>query len=426
MNIWIKNANIVTVNDNFDILKNSNLYIEGNKISHVGGFLEDFKADKIIDARGKICMPGLINAHTHMGMSVFRNYGSDVELETWLNDFIWPLESKLSLDDVKKTTELSIAEMIESGTTSFVDMYFRMDKIAESVEKTGVRAVLGRGITFPDNKVFEEEEEFYKRWNGKANGRIQTIVSPHAVYTNDREALIKAGELAKRLGCGIHIHLNETRTEMENSIKENSLPPLEYVASLGLLGPKTIGAHCVWINDKEIELAGEAGMTLVHNPASNMKLASGFMKSQYLLDKGINVALGTDGVSSNNTLDMFEEMKLASLIAKGSTLNPKALNAETTIRMATVNGAKAIGMEGKLGKLEKGYLADLILVDFNNIRHTPDVDIAAALVYSTSGQDVDTTIVDGRILYENKKFLEMDVDVLMEEVNGIFRSLMER
>ena len=370
-------------------------------------------------------MPGLINCHTHIAMSVFRNYGNDVGLETWLNDYIWPAETNLTPDDVRIGSEVSIAEMIESGTTSFVDMYYYMDEVAKASEKMGIRAVLTRGMTNPTKEILDGEREFYKKWHGKANGRIEMMVGAHAVYTNNKESLIKEIELAHELKVGVHIHLNESQAEVENSLKENKMAPLEYVDTLGLLNNKTIAAHCVWLNDREKEIAIERRINMVHNPASNMKLASGFMEAQKMINAGANVCLGTDGSASNNVLDMFEEMKLASLIAKGRYLDPQNLDAKTVLKMATVNGAKAIGKEGELGKLKEGYLADLIIVDFDNLRHVPNNDIMAALVYSTNGFDVNTTIIDGNILYENNEHIGVDVESLKQEVNNIFNRLVK-
>lgn len=425
MNIWIKNATVLTMDEEQMILDNTNLYIKGNRIFHIGEVLNDFEAEKVIDADKKVVMPGLINCHTHIAMSVFRNYGNDVGLETWLNDYIWPAETNLTPDDVRIGSEVSIAEMIESGTTSFVDMYYYMDEVAKASEKMGIRAVLTRGMTNPTKEILDGEREFYKKWHGKANGRIEMMVGAHAVYTNNKESLIKEIELAHELKVGVHIHLNESQAEVENSLKENKMAPLEYVDTLGLLNNKTIAAHCVWLNDREKEIAIERRINMVHNPASNMKLASGFMEAQKMINAGANVCLGTDGSASNNVLDMFEEMKLASLIAKGRYLDPQNLDAKTVLKMATVNGAKAIGKEGELGKLKEGYLADLIIVDFDNLRHVPNNDIMAALVYSTNGFDVNTTIIDGNILYENNEHIGVDVESLKQEVNNIFNRLVK-
>ena len=218
MDIWIKNIDVVTVNEEFEVLRNSNIYIRENKIYHLGSKLEDFSPDKIIDGKNQVAMPGLINAHTHIGMSIFRNYGNDVSLESWLNDYIWPIESKLEPEDIYYGSSLSLAGMIETGTTSFVDMYFSMDRVAQAVEESGMRALLGRGLAGPSDEDLALEEEFYKKWNEGAGGRINTIISPHAVYTNSKEDLIREINLAKKLKTGMHIHLNESETEVKNSI----------------------------------------------------------------------------------------------------------------------------------------------------------------------------------------------------------------
>ncbi len=417
MNIWIKNATILTMDDARLVMEGANLYIKGKEIYRLGEELEGFEADKVIDARGKLVMPGLINAHTHIAMSIFRNYGNDVSLESWLNDYIWPAESGLKAEDVRIGSLLSIAEMIETGTTTFVDMYYFMDEVAKASKEMGIRAVLTRGLTNPTKEILEGEKDFYKKWHMTEDGRLMMMVAAHAVYTNDRDHLLEIGKLCDRLDLGLHIHLNESQTEVQNSLKDNGMPPLEYADSLGLLNNRTLAAHCVWLSDKERKIALDRGVNMVHNPSSNMKLASGFMRVQELLDLGINVCLGTDGPASNNTLDMFDEMRLASLIAKGYNLDPENLSALTVLEMATVNGAKAIGLGDKLGKIKEGYLADLILVDFDNIRHIPSNDLLASLVYSTNGLDVDTTIVNGEIIYENKKHLKINVDQLKKDIS---------
>ena len=425
MNIWIKNATILTMDDENLLLEGQNLYIKENRIFHIGDKLDNFVVEKEIDASKKVLMPGLINAHTHLAMSIFRNFGNDVSLETWLEEYIWPAETNITPEDVRIGSELSMAEMIESGTTSFIDMYYYMDEVAKAAEETGVRGILTRGMTNPSEEVLQGERDFYKKWHKKANGRLEMMVGSHAVYTNDREHLIKERDLAEELNVGLHIHLNESQNEVNNSIKANKLPPLEYVDTLGMLNNKTIAAHCVWLSEREKEIAIERRINMVHNPASNMKLASGFMEAQRLIDAGGNVCLGTDGVASNNIMDMFDEMRLASLIAKGRYLDPTNLKALTVLKMATVNGAKAMGKENELGKIKEGYLADLILIDFDNIRHVPNNDIIAALVYSTNGFDVDTTIIDGNVLYENKEFVNINIEELKSKLDNIFKRLVK-
>ncbi|ACF07380.1 5-methylthioadenosine/S-adenosylhomocysteine deaminase [Metamycoplasma arthritidis] len=424
MNILIKNAKVLTNNENFDILENALVYIKENRIFYVGNEPQKLKVNKIIDAKNNLVMPGLINCHTHIGMGIFRNYGNDVSLEEWLYKYIFPIEDQLEADDVYYSSLLSMAEMISTGTTSFIDMYFFIDEIAKAAEKIGMRGIISLGLTHDniDNKL-KIVEDFYYKWHNKANGRIQTMVAPHAVYTNDKEDLKKAISLAKKLSLGINIHLNESKTEVENSIKEHGKSPLEYVHDLKMTDQHLIAAHCVWLSDKEKVIAKEKDVILVHNPVSNLKLASGIMNVQDNLNWKLNVSLGTDGVASNNNLDMFEEMKFASLLAKGISSNPRNLDAKSTIKMATLAGARALQKEHELGKIEQGYLADLIIIDLNNITHSPNVDILASLVYSTSGNDVITTIIDGNIVYENRQFKNIEIDFIIKKCNEIFKKL---
>ncbi|MGY6171874.1 amidohydrolase [Candidatus Mycoplasma pogonae] len=421
MDIWIKNATIATLNENNEVLKNSNLYIKGNRIFHIGHELSDFKAERIIYANNNLIMPGLINGHTHIGMSAFRNYGNDVDLETWLNEYIWPKEKLMKPEDVYYSSKLSLAEMMSTGTTSFVDMYFFSEEVARATKEIGLRAIITRGLTDPSDEQLREQVEFFNKWNNAANGRIKVKLAPHAVYTNSKKSLLKIKALNDKLKCGINIHLNESLKEVQDCINKTGMPPLEYVNSLGLIDNKTIAAHCTWLSDHEIEIVKNKNVTVVHNPISNLKLASGILDTQRLLEAGINVALGTDSSSSNNTLDMFQEMKFASLLAKGTKLNPAVLDALTTLKMATINGAKLFEQEHELGRLKVGYLADIILVNISNINHSPtNSDLISSLVYSTIGKDVLTTIVDGKIVYENKQFINLDIKEILEKVNKTF------
>lgn len=421
MNIWIKNATIVTLNEENEILKNSHLYIKENRIFHIGEELPDFEAERIIYAKNNLIMPGLINCHTHIGMSAFRNYGNDVDLETWLNNYIWPKERLMKPEDVYYGSKLSLAEMLSTGTTSFVDMYFFSEEVAKATQEIGLRAIITKGLTGPTDQELEEQTNFYKKWNNASNGRIKIKLAPHSVYTNDKDHLIKIKNLNDKLNCGINMHLNETKKEVDVSVQKTGKRPIEYVDNLGLIDEKTIAAHCTWLSDEEINILKKRKASVVHNPISNLKLASGILDVRKLLDHGINVALGTDSSSSNNTLDMFQEMKFASLLAKGLKLDALALDALTTLKIATINGAKIFGQEHELGRLKVGYLADVILVNISNINHSPtNSDLIASLVYSTIGKDVLTTIVDGKIVYENKQFINIDVKEILEKVNQTF------
>lgn len=428
MQIWIKNVDVVTVNENDDILYDTNVYISGNKISHIGDVLEDFDAEEVIDAKGQVLMPGLINSHTHSGMSLMRNYGNDHDLHEWLEKFMFPIEALFTEEDVVAGSTLSMVEMIQTGTTSFIDMYYELEGVAKAVEKIGLRALLTRGMMTPDPGHQREKEmrDLYHNWNGKANDRIRCAIGPHAVYTTTDEFTQRLKDLGDELGCGFHIHIGETKHEFEVSEKEFGLTPTAYYDKFGMLDDRTIAAHCIWLTEEDRKIFRDRGVTAVHNPSSNMKLASGFLATQEYLDMGINVALGTDGSSSNNNLNMFEEMHLASLLGKVSSGDPKAVTAKTTIRMATINGAKALGREHELGSVEVGKLADVILVDFHNAHHYPKIDIEAAIVYSTQGSDVTTTICDGEILMRDRKLLTVDVEKALQDAEATWKDLQIR
>lgn len=426
MRFSIDHATVVTMNPDREILKDAFVLIEKNRIAAISDKpFED--VEKRIDATGQVLMPGLINAHAHCAMSIFRNYGNDVALMSWLGDYIWPLENHLTAEDIAVGARMNIAEMLRTGTTSFIDMYYEMDAVAQVVEETGIRALLTRGMTGPDDgSRIREQRELYLKRNGTANDRIRVMIGPHAIYTNTRESLAEQAALGRELGCGFHIHLSETKGEVEDSFKKYGKSPIALVDEYGMLDERTVAAHCVWLDDDDIALLKERKVNCCHNPASNMKLASGFMPVQKLLDAGVNVCIGTDGASSNNRQDLFADMHLGSLIAKGATLDPMSVTARTMLEMATINGAKALGRPDDLGSVEVGKLADLILVDFDNVHHAPIGDIEAALVYSTDGMDVTTTIVDGEILMENKKLLTIDEKKAIEDVERVWADLKKR
>ncbi|WP_406616958.1 amidohydrolase [Mycoplasmopsis adleri] len=424
MSILIKNATVLTMDKKDEILENACVYIEDKYIKYVGKENKTLKADKIIDAKGNLVMPGLINAHTHVSMVLLRNYADDMNLEDWLFKHIFPLEDKLEPKDIYDGAMLGIAEMIASGTTSFIDMYFYEEEVAKAAIQSNVRAMLGCGLQ--SNKIDERInniKSLQNRYNGKNDGCIKTVVSPHSVYTNTTSSLLTFKEYIKENNNAFNIHLNESETEVNNCLKEHKLTPIEYLNSLGYFEHHGIIAHADVLTDKEIELLKNKDLTLVHNPCSNLKLASGMMSVQKLLDNNINVALGTDGAASNNNLDMFEEMKFASLLAKIVTKNPEALNAYDTLKLATVNGAKALGLENELGKIKENYLADLILIDLNTLHNTPRTNLISALVYSIKSSDVYTSIINGKIVYENRKFVFVDPKQIILEAQKSFNKI---
>ncbi|SJZ51728.1 amidohydrolase family protein [Mycoplasmopsis verecunda] len=423
MKIWIKHATVVTMDDSERILYNANVYIIDKHISAVSTDIDhNFIADQIIDARQNVIMPGLINTHSHIPMVLLRNHANDVNLEDWLYKHIFPVETKLSAKDIYHGTRLGILEMISTGTTTFVDMYFHVEEIAKATKELKMRAYLGIGITKDSlERNLSQTKELFNYY--KNDDLINIIVAPHAVYTNDESDLIQAGKLAKELGSLETIHLNESWNEVNNSMEKYNTTPLLEAYKTGNLTSKTIVAHAVHLNDEEIKLIQEVGCSLAHNPCSNLKLSSGIMEVHKLLSKGINVTLGTDGAASNNNLDMFEEMKFASLLQKGVFGQPDMLNAWDTLKMATVNGAKALHRENELGKIKAGYLADLIMVNLNNLNHTPRANIIDSLVYSTSGSDVMMTMINGEILYQYHEFKLADKQSVINMANYIYNKI---
>lgn len=439
MRTVIKNATVVTMNDAGDILHEADVVIEDGRIVALFSSLtgekaypsvekrrEDISADVQIDAEGDVLLPGLINAHTHLAMSLFRNYGNDVALKEWLEDYIWPLEAHLTREEIVDGAKLSILEMLRGGTTTFADMYMEEDAIAEAVKEMGIRALLCPAFT--DGSIATRPEEV-KRLAAyqKPEGRIQMRLAPHAVYTCSPETLHKVKALGDEWGIGFHLHLAETREEDEQCRKTYGMSPTMLMDRAGLLGPETMLAHAIWLDDDDIACIAARGACCVYNPVSNMKLASGFMPLEKLLRAGVPVALGTDGPSSNNTQDMFREMLVGSLIQKGHMLDPTAADAHTMLWMATRGGALAIGQEKDLGSIEVGKKADLILVDFRHVRHTPKPeDIEAALVYATASDDVRLTIVDGVIRMQDGCFPGQNEEAICQEAENAWRKLHEQ
>lgn len=427
MKILINNIDIVTVSEPLSI-ENGFILIEDDKITYVGEKQPQTFVDVTIDGKGKLAMPGLVNSHTHCAMTLLRSYADDMHLEKWLYEYIFPAEDKLDDDAIYWGSMLGIAEMIKSGTTTFADMYFFIEETVQAVLETGIRANLSRGCNnFSDEgniggPKLQENIEMFKKYDNKGDGRINIFIAPHAVYTCTPKYLKECYEVAKDLGTGIHIHLSETKTEVQNCLEKYGSTPIEHCYNLGILDSKGIGAHCVHPTDREIEIIKETGMNVVHNPGSNLKLASGIAPVPKFMEKGINVCLGTDGACSNNNLNMFEEMNLASLINKGINHDATLVNAYDALQMATINGAKALGLD-KVGKIEAGYKADIILLDINKPHFYPKHNIISNLVYSAQGSDVDTVIVNGKILLEKGEFKTIDFEMIKFNVDRICKNI---
>lgn len=383
----------------------TDIYIEGKYIKRIGKDLV-LPADQIIQAQKKAVIPGLINGHTHAAMTLFRGYGDDMPLMPWLEQKIWPNEAKLTREDVYWGAKLACLEMIKTGTTTFFDMYHKWGATADAVQEMGIRGVLS-GVCFDH---FEEEQaEKCKKHNLKLvkeadeySDRIRYAIGPHAIYTVSGQLLQWINEFSRERNVLIHLHLSETEGEVENSIRQFGLSPVRYLYKLGVLSPRLIIAHGIYVDDDEIRMLADHGVKVVHNPASNMKLASGIhFKFKEMKEAGIIVGIGTDGCSSSNNLDMIEAMKLASLLGKSWRKDPEVLAADEVLRAATAEGAVICDL--KTGRIEEGFLADLCLVDLNIPAFTPNFNFVSNLVYAANGNCIDTVICNGKILMQNKK-----------------------
>ncbi|MCC7553867.1 MAG: amidohydrolase family protein [Methanobacteriaceae archaeon] len=430
--ILIKDALILNPrNDKEFEIKKSSLLIENDKIAKIDKNIDENSASKIINAKNKILMPGLVNTHTHLSMTLFRSLADDLNLDSWLNDHIWPIEAKLNKKYCYAGALLGAVEMIKSGTTTFSDMYFYMDGVAEAVDKAGLRSVLSYGmIDFGDSekrkKEIKESENLYKNFHNTADNRIKVFLGPHSAYTCSKELLESVRKKANKYKTGIHIHMNETKKEIEDIKESTGMLPFEYLNDISFLNDDVVAAHGVWLSNNEIDLIKENNIKISHNPCSNMKLSSGIAPINNLIENNICVSLGTDGASSNNNLDMFEEMKFASLLQKVDTFNPKALSAEETIKIATLNGAKSLQLENEIGSIEVGKKADIILIDCDSANLTPNNNlISSNIVYSANGSNVDTTICNGKILMENKKLSFLDEKEIYLNANENIKKLKE-
>ncbi|PID93353.1 MAG: chlorohydrolase [Bacteroidetes bacterium] len=381
------------------------IYIRENKIERIEKGIH-IDADRVIDGTGKAAIPSFVNAHTHNAMTLFRGFAEDMWLEEWLQEKIWPYEAKLVEEDVYWGAKLGCLEMIKSGTTLFNDMYWFFHGTARAVEEMGLRAVLSAVVldNFEEKKAAEVKEEtqrLFEESKHYATSRIRFAMGPHAIYTVSGDTLKWAKDFADRHGLLYHIHLSETETEVRNAIQHFGYRPVEYLEQLGILDENVVIAHGLWLSDHDIDLLGRRKVKVVHNPNSNLKLASGYKFPYYeLKEAGVCVGLGTDGCSSSNNLDMLEAMKVASLLQKGWRCDPSALPVDEVMQLSTENGGRIFGL--KLGKVEEGYLADLNLINLSDPALVPLHNLNANLVYSAGGHCIDTVICDGKILMENR------------------------
>jgi 5-methylthioadenosine/S-adenosylhomocysteine deaminase len=416
LNILLRGAAVVTVNEKREIISGGDIVVEGEKISYVGPHKEwDRSFDRIIDGTGRMVAPGFVNAHGHAAMSLLRSYADDVPLMYWLEKRIWPIEAKLKREDVYWGTMLAILEMLKSGTTTFVDMYFFMDQVAEAAEEAGMRAVLARGLVGIGHlaeKGLDESKQFVRDWQGRGQGRITTMLGPHAPYTCPPEYLKKVIALQEELSVPIHIHISETLDEVNRIKEQYGVSPVVLLRDTGLLTRPVLAAHCVHLSGEDMDILRDYGVHVAHNPGSNLKLGSGIAPVPDLLARGVTVGLGTDGAASNNNLDMMEEMRLAALLHKGSRMDPTLITADDALAMATRESAKAAFL-ADVGVVAPGMKADLIMIDLNRPHLVPQHNLTAHLVYAAQPGDITLVMVDGKVLVEDGKPTTLDEEKIL-------------
>lgn len=419
MDILLKNAQIITLNEKDEIVQEGSIGIRDNKIDYIGESEHSLEAgySKVIDCKGRTVMPGFVNAHNHLAMTMFRNYADDMKLMDWLFTKIFPLEDKLTDEAVYWGSLLAMVEMIKGGTTTFTDMYFFMESTARAASESGMRAVLSRGLQGESGDEdfdyrLKENMELFEKYHNSLNGRIKVMLGPHSVYTCSEAYLRKVTGKSQELGMPVQIHLSETKEEVKTCIDKHGSSPVRYLENLGLLNDRTVAAHCVAVDDADLEILAARKVNVVHNPGSNMKLASGIAPVVRMLEKGINVCLGTDGASSNNNLDMLEEMRMATYLQKAFTDDPTALPVNEVMRMATARGARALGFEN-VGSLEVGKAADLIVLNTEKAHYYPKYNIKSAIVYSGNSADVETVIIDGSLVMEGGHLITLDEERIL-------------
>jgi len=406
--------------------------VEGDRIAGIGKGPapeeEVARATETLDGNGLLFMPGLVNTHGHAAMSLLRGLADDLALQDWLQNHMWPTEAKFTGDDVYWGSALAAAEMIKSGTTTFVDMYDHMNRVGEVVDQSGLRASLTRGVIglCPEDvqkAKLNDAIQFAKDWHGAANGRIRVMISPHAPYTCPPDFIRKFVEAAHELDLPMHTHMSETLAEVEQNVRDYGCRPVEHLDRLGMFSRPTLVAHAVHLTDEEIALLAERRVAVSHNPISNLKLASGVARVPELLKAGVTVSLGTDSAASNNNLDLFQEISTAALLHKGVSGDPTVVPAAEALRLGTVYGARSIGLEGVTGQLKPGLKADFIALNVAKPHFVPHTDYVSHLVYSARGSDVAHVWVDGKQLLRDGKLLTLDEEKIMSEAERCFRRL---
>lgn len=422
MGILLKDILAVLPEGEKDIIRKADLYVEGNRIVSIDEEPEGFQAEKIIEGKDRLAIPGLINCHTHSYMSFMRNVADDLSFMDWLFGTIDPIEQKMTDEDTYWGACLAIIEMMKSGTTCFNDMQMNIHQTTRAVKESGMRAVICRGLVGSgddEGGQMRLRQAFEERDAARDCDRLSFMLGPHAPYTCDEGYMRIVSEEAKKNHMRIHVHLSESESEIQQIKEKYGCSPIEMAERNGLFEVPAIAAHCVQITESDMEILKAKGVSVVTNPASNMKLGNGFAPVPEMLEKGINVCIGTDGAASNNSLNLFHEMSLLALIHKGVKETPQCISAAQNFRIATINGAKALGLSEEIGSLEVGKKADIAILNLNTPSLTPRNNLLAGLSYSANGSEVETVIIDGKITMENRRVLTMDEEVVYEKVNAI-------
>ncbi len=422
--LLVSNGVVITMNRKREIIKRGSVAVSDGRILEVGSdrrIMERYEPEETVDARGRIVMPGLVNTHTHSAMTLFRGYADDYPLKEWLENYIWPLEKRfISRRFIRTGTKLAVCEMLRSGTTTFNDMYVFQDEFAAIAEKAGIRAVLGELIfDFPTACVPSPEKgikhirNMARKWKG--HPLVRVAAAPHSPYACSAEVLRDFRELANELGLYLHIHLSETREEVSEMKKKHGVTPVRYLRDIGVLDGKTLAAHCVHVTEEDIGILARSKTGVAHNPESNMKLATGVAPVPDMMSAGVRLGLGTDSAASNNNLDLFGEMSAAARLHKVFRNDPTAMSAQSAVELSTIGGAAAIGMENETGSIEAGKSADMIIVNQFRPHATPLYNYYSHIVYCMCGHDVDTVIINGKIVIAEKNLLTMDEGKVMKE-----------
>ena len=422
MGIVLKNILALLPEDDRDVIRETDIYIEGSKIVSVGKRPEGFSEDRVIDGKDRLAIPGLVNCHTHSYMSFMRNVADDLSFMDWLFGTIDPIEQQMTDEDTYWGACLAIIEMMTSGTTCFNDMQMNIHQTTRAVKESGMRAVISRGLVGSGNDEAGRMRlnQAYEERDAAADcDRLTFMLGPHAPYTCDDGFMRIVSEEAKKNNMRIHVHLSESESEIEQIKEKYHCTPIEMAEKNGLFDVPAVAAHCVQITESDMDILRKKNVSVVTNPASNMKLGNGFAPVPEMLEKGINVCIGTDGAASNNSLNLFHEMSLLALIHKGVAKTPQCISAKETIHIATINGAKALGLEKEIGSIEEGKKADIAILNLNTPSLTPRNNLIAGLSYSANGSEVETVIIDGKITMEERKILTMDEELVYKKINEI-------